>query len=124
MSLNWTAYPNFSEAEMRCKHTGKCEMHPEFMRKLQHVRDVFGKPMAVTSGYRDRTHPIEARKDIPGEHSTGRAVDIGVQGADALRLIRIALDAGFTRIGVQQKGAGRFIHLGDSPAFPPGIWSY
>lgn len=122
--MNWTLYPNFSEAELRCKHSGKCEMHPEFMRRLQQVRDVFGKPMTVTSGYRDRTHPIEARKDTPGEHSTGRAVDIGVQGADALRLIRIALDAGFTRIGVQQKGIGRFIHLGDNPAFPPGIWSY
>lgn len=122
--MNWALYPNFSEAELRCKHSGKCEMHPEFMRRLQQVRDVFGKPMTVTSGYRDRTHPIEARKDTPGEHSTGRAVDIGVQGADALRLIRIALDAGFTRIGVQQKGTGRFIHLGDNPAFPPGIWSY
>lgn len=122
--MNWSLYPNFSEDELRCKHSGKCEMHPEFMQRLQRLRDVYGQPMRVTSGYRDRTHPIEARKDTPGEHSTGRAVDIGVQGAEALRLIRLALDAGFTRIGVQQKGMGRFIHLGDNPAFPPGIWSY
>ncbi len=47
-----------------------------------------------------------------------------VQGVDALRVIQLALSLGFTRIGVQQKGEGRFIHLGDSPAFAPGLWSY
>jgi uncharacterized protein YcbK (DUF882 family) len=122
--MNWALYPNFSEAEFRCKHTGKCEMHPDFMQRLQWLRDVYGKPMVVTSGYRAPSHPDEVCKAKPGEHTFGRAADIAVQGQDALRLIRFALDVGFTRIGVQQKGSGRFIHLGDSPDFPPGIWSY
>lgn len=122
--IDWTRYPNFSEAEFRCKHTGDCFMHPEFLRKLQEVRYLFGKPMPVSSGYRAPSHPIEAEKSAPGEHTTGRAADIIVRGPDALRLIRLAIDAGFTRVGVNQKGDKRFIHLGDSPDFPPGIWSY
>lgn len=122
--MDWSLYPNFSEKEFRCKHTGKCNMHPDFMKKLQALRTAYGKPMAVTSGYRDPTHPEEICKAKPGEHAFGRAADIAVHGPDALRLIRLALDAGFVRIGVQQKGGGRFIHLGDSPDFPPGIWSY
>lgn len=122
--VNWADYPNFTEAEFRCKHTGACAMQPEFMRKLQHLRGVYGKPMTISSGYRSPSHPIEAAKDSPGEHSTGRAADIAVQGADALRVVQLALGLGFTRVGVQQKGSGRFIHLGDSPAFPAGIWSY
>ena len=122
--MNWSDYPNFSENEFRCKHTGKVEMVPEFMQRLQGLRKAYGSPMVVTSGYRAPEHPIEARKASPGEHSSGRAVDIGVRGAEAVRLIALAHLAGFTRIGVQQKGEGRFIHLGDSPNFPPGIWSY
>ena len=122
--MNWADYPNFSREEFRCKYTGECEMHPAFMQRLQHLRTKFGKPMIVTSGYRSKRHPIEANKASPGEHSHGRAADIAVRGADALLLLRLALEFGFTRIGVQQKGEGRYLHLGDSPDFPTGIWSY
>lgn len=122
--MDWNLYPNFTEAEFRCRHTGQCNMHPDFMKKLQHLRAVFGKPMTVTSGFRHPSHPAEARKQVPGEHTTGRAADIAITGPDALRMIKLAIDLGFTRIGVQQKGEGRFIHLGDNPTFPPGIWSY
>lgn len=126
--MDWTLYPNFSEDEFRCKHTGRCEMSPEFMAKLQRLRIAYGRPMTVTSGYRHPTHPIEAAKARPGSHATGRAVDIGVQGADALRLIVLAVGLGFSGIGVQQKGGGRFIHLDDLPdggGFSrPMVWSY
>jgi hypothetical protein len=43
-------------------------------------------------------------------------------------VLRAALNAGFTGIGVKQKGKGRFIHLddiedsGDRPR--PWVWSY
>lgn len=124
--MDWSKYPNFSAAEFTCKHTGRCEMAPDFMARLQHLRQVYGKPMVITSGFRHATHPIEARKAEPGAHSTGHAADVAVQGADALRLVQLALGLGFTGIGVQQKGAGRFIHLDDlGQGFPrPTIWSY
>ncbi len=120
---NWS-FENFTPDEFACQHTGLHGMDEEFMRKLQHLRSVYGKPMTVTSGYRHPSHPIEAKKATPGEHTTGRAADIAVSGADALRLVQLATSMGFTRIGVQQKGEGRFIHLGDSPDFVPGMWSY
>jgi uncharacterized protein YcbK (DUF882 family) len=122
--MDWRQYPNFRLEEFRCRYTGECEMHPDHMRRLQQLRGVFGKPMVVTSGYRSKRHPIEAAKATPGEHTHGRATDVAVQGTDALRLVHLALMAGFTRIGVNQKGTGRFIHLGDSPDFPSTIWSY
>lgn len=126
--MNWQDYPNFAESEFRCRHTGKCEMHPDFMARLQRLRIAFGKPMVVSSGFRDATHPIEAKKPAPGAHSTGRAADIAIQGADALRLVELAVLYGFTGIGVQQKGTGRFIHLDDltpKDKYPrPTLWSY
>lgn len=126
MPLDWTRYPNFSEAELRCKHTGRCDMDPEFMALLQRIRTAYGKPMVITSGFRDPSHPAERDKAEPGEHSMGRAADVAVVGGDALQLIATAYAAGIRRIGVQQKGAGRFIHLGGGgPGLAtPAIWSY
>jgi len=104
------------------------------MDRLQRVRSAYGRGMTISSGYRDVTHPIEATKIAKfgnaGAHSTGRAVDIAVRGGDAVRLLQLALAEGFTGIGIQQKGEGRFLHLDDIQPEDefhvprPWIWSY
>ena len=121
-TVQWSNYANFTEAEFRCRHCGKQEMRPEFMGRLQALRDVYKRPMTITSGYRCPDHPVEKAKAEPGMHSTGLACDVGVQGADAHELLRLAMHLGFTGIGVQQKGGGRFIHL--DLRQQPTIWSY
>lgn len=120
----------FTRAELACKHTGKCEMDPAFMERLIRLRERMSRPLVISSGYRDRTHPAEAAKTTTGAHQQGRAVDIAITGGDALRLIGLALDLGFTGVGVKQHGphAGRFIHLDTCSAGAnqprPTIWSY
>ena len=98
------------------------------MEELTRLRDNWGKPMIITSAYRHPTHPIEARKDKPGAHTTGRAVDIAVRGDEALNLLQLILDHSFTGIGIQQKGEGRFIHIDNLEPIEgwprPTIWSY
>jgi zinc D-Ala-D-Ala carboxypeptidase len=123
--MDWNNYPNFSEDEFKCSHCGKVDMQPAFMASMQQLRNMYGKPMAITSGYRCPDHPIEAKKSTPGAHASGEACDIGVQGTDAYHLLRLALALDFTGIGVQQKGGGRFIHL-DTLRDPPrpNVWSY
>jgi uncharacterized protein YcbK (DUF882 family) len=122
--MNDWPYRFFTPDELRCKHTDRLEMNVRFMDRLEKLRVVYGRPMPVSSGYRDASHPSEAKKEKPGTgfHCQGRAVDIAVTGADAIDLIRLATDMGFKGIGVQQKGAGRFIHLDDRE--DPAIWSY
>jgi len=94
-------------------------------KKMTVIQMEDGKPMRVTSGYRCAKHPVEAKKAAPGAHASGCACDIGVDGADAHRLLGLALKAGFTGIGVQQKGAGRFIHLDTfEGGLRPNCWSY
>ncbi|MDP2715526.1 D-Ala-D-Ala carboxypeptidase family metallohydrolase [Rheinheimera sp.] len=124
--MDWSYYPNFTESEFACKHTGECKMQPAFMERLQTLRIAYGKPMQISSGYRSPSHPIEAIKTKPGVHSSGRACDVVVRGADALKLIELAIKHGFTGIGVNQKGASRFIHLDDltNADSRPTIWSY
>lgn len=125
---NWDDFPNFSRAEMACKHCGRCEMDADTMWKLQELRDSFGKPMRVTSGYRCPEHPVEIVKSKGGAHTLGRAVDIAVQGSDAYALAMLAMRQGWQGVGVNQKGDGRFMHLDDLTSregWPrPTVWSY
>lgn len=114
--------PNFSLKEMACSHTGKCEMDGGFMKILQSIRDEYG-PMSITSGYRDRTHPIEIKKENPGSHAQGTAVDVAVSNSgDRFRLIRLAIKHGVVGIGINKD----FIHLdGGHDHMPrPAIWEY
>lgn len=124
--MNWNNYKNFSEREFRCKHTSKCEMDEGFMDKLQELRTLVGKPFIITSGYRDKAHPIEAKKVRAGEHTLGLAVDIACHGELAYNIIKTALELGFTRIGINQKGNSRYVHIGGADdGFPTKvIWSY
>ncbi len=128
MSMDWTKYPNFSEQEFECSHTGQCHMQPEFMEKLQALRTEYGKPMRINSGYRHWSHPVEAKKGHRnGEHVQGMCADIGITNPDAFLLMGLAIKHGFTRIGVSQSSkGGRFLHLGlGAPGLPePALWSY
>ncbi|MDF3821707.1 D-Ala-D-Ala carboxypeptidase family metallohydrolase [Leptospira sp. 96542] len=127
--MNWKKYaPYFSEKEFRCKHTGLCFMNEEFMDKLLALRLEYGSAMTITSGYRDTSHPAEAGKSESGAHTTGRACDVAVSHGEAWRLMGLSFKHGFTGVGVQQKGDGRFVHLDDIQASPtqprPTVWSY
>jgi zinc D-Ala-D-Ala carboxypeptidase len=124
MTIDWSKYPNFTQGEFACKHTGICDMRPEFLAKLQALRVEFGRSMTVISGYRHPTHPVEARKGhANGEHTKGACADIACDnGADRYRLVQLALKHGFTRIGI----AKTFLHLGiGGPGLPNNvIWEY
>ena len=126
--MDWNTSTYFSMHEFKCSHTGKCEMNLDFIDKLNDLRLAFGKPMRITSGFRDVTHPIEAKKKTSGAHTTGQAADIAISREDDFHLLSLALSKGFTGIGIQQKGSGRFIHLDtlqNTEERPrPTIWSY
>ena len=121
--------PHFPDYELRCKCG--CGLLPvqAFMDRIEALRVAFDKPMTVTSAARCPEHNAKVSgTGRTGPHTTGRAIDIGIQGGDALRLVGMAIQMGFTGIGVAQKGGGRFIHIDDlknGPHSPrPWIWSY
>ena len=134
MEIDWSLYSNFSEAEFKCSATGLCKMNPDCLECLQVLRDVYGKPMKITSGYRcPLEHPNEMHKALAGSHAYGVAVDVAVCYRDAYDLLACAIELNyFTGIGISQKGNAttRFIHLdtattellGGAPR--PTVWSY
>ena len=129
--MTFTGEKNFTPAEVACKCG--CGMLPEadFMRRVQMARDLFGRPMPVSSGARCPAHNAkESKTGLTGPHTTKRAIDVQVSGPDAFYLIRVAMKCGFTGIGVSQRGphGTRFVHLDDLPDAPgqprPTVWSY
>ncbi len=103
------------------------KLNPELLNKLDELRELYEKPITITSSYRGPEHPIEAAKpDGPGVHSLGVAVDIAsVGGTTTLELVRAALAVGFERIGISRKKG--FIHLdiADKTHFKvKSIWTY
>jgi len=115
----------FRLEEFACTHTGTGgdNMDPEFLARLDELREICGFPFRITSGWRDATHPAEARKSEPGTgtHCQGIAADIAVTNSvDRLTLVREALKMDcWNGIGV---GDG-FIHL-DTRKTTPVMWTY
>ncbi|WP_143729166.1 D-Ala-D-Ala carboxypeptidase family metallohydrolase [Microbulbifer sp. GL-2] len=119
----------FIESELACRCCGKNHFKDETLRRLIRVRERYGKPMIINSGYRCPAH--NARLNATMTHATGQAVDISVAVSGAHKLMKIALEEGFTGIGVKQKGPikRRFIHLDDLDSISgerarPTVWSY
>tara|TARA_R110000823_G_scaffold45440_3_gene117091 strand:- start:8163 stop:8543 length:381 start_codon:yes stop_codon:yes gene_type:complete len=126
--MSWSS-PFFTKEEMTCQcGCGTEAMDERFIERLTSLRADWGNPMTVTSAYRCPSHPIEAKKQNPGAHSSGRAVDIAIDREDAYNLLCAALGHGFTGLGFKQKGSARFIHIDDltkEEGWPrPTIWSY
>ena len=120
----------FSIDELKCKGTDECNMDEGFMERLVTLRHKFNKPMVISSGYRSSSYNqvIGGARNSP--HLYGKAVDVLVSGKAAHKLIGLAIQHGFTGIGVSQRGSheSRFLHIDtmdNSDIHPrPWIWSY
>ena len=123
--MNWSSIRYFKEEEFRCKcGCGGAAMDETFVRMIDTLRHEYGRPLKVNSGYRCPNHNAKVSgTGMTGPHTTGKAVDLGVFGPDADRLLELAYKVGFNGKGINQKGVlgGRFIHL---DMLDKRIWSY
>ena len=119
-------WPNFTRDEFACKcGCGTNEVDDQVIDKAQEYRTALGFALPVTSGYRCPKHPVEARKSKPGTHAAGLAVDFGIRGDRARQLLKLVMtDPGIQGIGINQKGAQRFIHIDLAPDRSGLIWTY
>lgn len=119
----------FTDDELKCSCCGVNAMRPETVDRLDRLRELYGKPIALSSAYRCAKRNTEVSSTGQnGPHTTGQAVDILVRGAEGLVLMGLAQRLGFTGFGVKQHGASRYLHLDDLPEAEgrprPWLWSY
>ena len=124
--IDWADYANFTEAEMRCHcGCGRAEMDPDFMERLQVIRDGFCHPMPISSGFRCVSFDKQIRG--AGVHPSGQAADIRVSGEQVYHLLGLVLTIDMRGIGLMQHGPHiqRFMHV-DTTYGPtrPRVWTY
>ena len=112
--------------KVAAKHSKEFDkMDPALLIMLDNLREVYGYPIKLTSTYRSPEHPIEAKKAKPGEHAHGAAVDIACVGGEATyKLVKAAIEVGFTRIGISRKNNFVHVGVGYEGAPPITIWTY
>jgi len=73
--------PNFTVYEVRCRDGSDVVMIDEsLVMLLQCIREHFGKPITITSGYRTAAHNAAVGGAKSSQHLLGRAADIQVAG--------------------------------------------
>ena len=75
--------PDFKVREFRCRDGSETVMVDETLTVvLQCIREHFGKPVTITSGYRTAAHNAAVSGAKSSQHLLGRAADIRVQGVN------------------------------------------
>jgi len=98
----------FTKEEFDCQYSGENEMSDDLLLAVDLLRQKCGFPFVITSGYRSKDHPIEAKKKQEKTHAQGIAADIKVtDGTQRYKIVEEAIKMGFTGIGI----AGSFVHV-------------
>ena len=97
-------------------------MSKELLSKLDMIREEFGKPIHINSGYRTEAHNDKVGGKPASSHLKGLAVDIACSASrDRFNLIKLFIKHDITRIGI----AKNFIHIDiDNNKDPDVIWTY
>ena len=115
--------PHFRRAELECKcGCGEASMQDLLLKRLEALRDHYGSPITITSGFRCAGHNAHVGGAPQSAHLHGCAVDMQCgTGRERWLLVGAAIAAGFNRIGI----AGDFVHVDCHPEKSPRvIWSY
>lgn len=84
---------SFTAAEFRSKcGADKILIDAGLIEVLQRVRDHFGKPVTIVSGYRSPAHNRRVGGSPRSQHMQGKAADIQVQGVPPLDVARYLRD--------------------------------
>ncbi len=94
---------NFRVREFDCKGAGCCtrtQIDEKLVEYLQKIREHFGKPVYILSGYRCPVHNARvANASSTSKHLEGKAADIAVEGVDPLEVAQYAESIGVLGIG-------------------------
>tara|TARA_R100001198_G_C5191879_1_gene184242 strand:- start:214 stop:567 length:354 start_codon:yes stop_codon:yes gene_type:complete len=95
---------------------------PKLLEMIDEAREIYGKPIRVTSGYRTEAHNRKVGGVSSSSHLKGLAIDVACKKSDdRFEMLTALLEVGFNRIGV----AGTFIHVDiDKDKTQNVIWTY
>lgn len=105
----------FDSTEFDCHGSGCCsttKINETLVKYLDKIREHFGKPITVTSGYRCPTHNARIGGATGSRHSKGDAADIVVSGVAPREVAKYAESIGIMGIGLYETSSdGHFVHI-------------
>ena len=103
--------PSFRVREFACKGSDVVLIDDELVVLLQCIREHFGKPVHITSGYRTAAHNKSVGGAAYSQHLYGRAADIRVQGIPVEQLAAYAETCLPGTGGIGRYPAKGFVHV-------------
>ena len=108
--------PHFTPRELASRGDGSLKLDLDAARRLERTRSLVGRPLVITSAYRDPLHNAKVGGAPRSQHKLGRAFDILLTGHDRFALAEAARQAGFRGFGRYQS----FLHVDTRPE--PAAW--
>lgn len=106
---------NFRVSEFACHGGGCCstvKIDSKLVDYLQEIRDHFGKPVTINSGYRCAKHNKAVGGATGSYHTKGMAADIAVEDVAPAEVAKYAESIGILGIGLYEtKADGYFVHV-------------
>lgn len=105
---------NFTSDEFACNGSGCCstvKIDEKLVENLQKIRDHFGKPITITSGYRCTKHNKKIGGASGSRHTKGQAADILVRDTTPAEVAKYAESIGIKGIGLYGFNDGNFVHI-------------
>ena len=106
---------NFKSTEFDCHGSGCCtqtKVDDKLVQYLQQIRNHFGKPVNISSGYRCEVHNKKIGGATASRHKSGQAADIYISGVAPAEIAKYAESIGILGIGLYETDAdGHFVHV-------------
>lgn len=106
---------NFRSVEFDCHGVGCCNetlVDMQLVEYLQKIRDHFGKPIIISSGYRCERHNRSVGGATASKHKAGMAADIMIAGVAPSEVAKYAESIGVKGIGLYETAKdGYFVHI-------------
>lgn len=103
---------NFRVEEFACKDgNDTIYIDDELVLTLQKIRNQFGKPVNINSGYRTAAYNAKIGGSPNSQHVNGKAADIRVTDNVPLQVAKYAESIGVGGIGHAPDGQGNYVHV-------------
>lgn len=97
---NFQISKHFNLREFQSPDTGEVKINSKLIEKLELLRQRFGRPIIINSGYRTKEHNEQVGGSKNSLHVQGKAVDIRkVEGLTIDEMAELAEEIGFDGIG-------------------------
>lgn len=123
--MNWETIKYFDprvDKMLSCPCCGRCEIDPEFMKRIDQARAKAGIPFKVTSGFRCPEWNKKIKGSAHSSHMSGLALDLSASNSvERFTIVQTLLACGFSRLGI---GAD-FVHVDlDNSKVQSVLWGY